>query len=947
MLKLRIFFSLVRVESFSSVLIILSLLLNIFIHYLFNIQMMRNLLSCIIFLIAAFNLHAQSYHVYFNSLGEPCAAKIFYKDSLYRFRINPQESQESLEFMSGNERIMLKFPEQNNEAVDGSISSPIVQQFEPGFVPEGDMVHDIDFTPDGRLFGVLYKHSSNVYFYDSSYQLLAITPVGDGAVDLEMSNNKAYVCCTKSNKLYIVNLDHFVVRKVFTIPENSCQIEVSPDESRIDIGCFSFMNGAVCAYSLLNYQQLFYNTQPYIHHYGYYGSQGRCFYQFARFELSPDGSKFISAYTGSQRPAIFDAATGTHLKTFDFGSFRGVGFSVTADTMFFLSYHNSGNVYVHRVRADDLTVIDSVGIAMQDFLDYSEIVISSDGQKVMAEESWTEYIYYFDFNTGNTSLMPESMLTNAWIKVNNERKIAAVKVFEGAHLYDLETGAYLNTSVGLLEKTPGMVAAVSPVANKLVSGKDNLFFGIIADEDIVGLDWDLQGNIINTWESLCGQEPEADMTTDAIITTDGTTLVSANLLTRNVSFVNYFTGYPDTLMSIDQVTHIQTIPGSDIIVLSGYDAHAVWFVNSKTHAIEATIYKNQVTHCLVSADGLYAYILTIPQFTQNGTLYKVQLTGSIEIMDQFQVNVSLCSIMIMGDNPLISTELSISPDGKVMLLPDDDVTEGPIIRVIDLELMNEMTRVQVQDVCVYDYAFSEDSRYALICSSGSDLPLIYLDGNASYLKKYIKIDGLTYSVAYNNVNDQFYILENSERITKVNPVSGSTTGSIPTNSETCYQIGIDNNGISLVRQGSNLLYQGQSYDLPGVSNAFQFDRNKNVFIFPTPGPDAISVFNELHVGTADDPKTEPAFKIYPNPAADYIFISCHDSYLFQSVHVVLTDLTGRIVFEKEIADKEDHICVPVTELLPGAYLLRLIDGDKVLGVSKILISRTSNCPEFH
>ncbi|MBK7029276.1 MAG: T9SS type A sorting domain-containing protein [Bacteroidales bacterium] len=898
---------------------------------------MKNLALINLFILISWSAFSQSYQLYLNEEGQASGLKLYLNDSVYRFDLRGSHSLDQAECRVGNQKFVFSIPSFENTVNASDQSGTSLQVFEPGESPEGDMVHDIEFSPDGRLFAVLYKHSNNIYFYDSAYQLLEIVEVGDGPIDMVLSHTKAYVCCEKSNEIYVINLRSFSIKRVFPIPENSCQVEVSPDETQIFIGCYSWLNGAITSYSLTTYQQLYYNTQPYIHHYGYYGNQGRCTYQFAKFFLSPDGDRIVAAYTGSNKPAVFDAGTGNLVSTFNFGSFRAAAYSVTADTLLIFSYHNSGNVVLHRLQSSTLSVIDSIIVAEPDFLDYTDLVVSEDGQRAMVVDSWTEKIYHFDFNTHSCNQIPESIFSNPWIKLSGDRKIAAVRVFGDVHFYRMDNGILLSELYPVTEKLVGNAAAISPVSGKIVCCDDNLFYGILFNEYIYGVDFDEQANLTLGFVSESGQPLEADMTTSAIITTDGSKLVSTNILTQNTSFINYWTGSLDTLMNLGQVQQVVTIPGSDLLIFFGYNSHDVWFVNSTDYTVEAVLSMNQVAQCVVSPLGDYAYLYTVPQFASNGTLYKVQLNGNIEITEQFQVNFSYCGLIIVGDYPEVSLLLSISPDGKMMLFPDDDPSLGPVIRIVDLELMNVMATIQVNEVCTYDYAFSEDSKYALIGSYDEDLPLIYLNGSASYLIKYIKISDLTFSITYNKTDDLFYVLQQHNAIVKVNPVAGAGVGTITTNQESAFQIGIDNNGIPVVMQAESLLYQGESYSLPGVSRKFTFDANKNVFVIPTPGPDAISVFNELNVGK-NDIASDKSLHIYPNPAKDYIIIDNGIDKFYNKINISILDLTGKVIIEKNLQFTTNKVRISLEGIPAGYYLVKQTTSDFKDSISSLVIT---------
>lgn len=85
-------------------------------------------------------------------------------------------------------------------------------------------------------------------------------------------------------------------------------------------------------------------------------------------------------------------------------------------------------------------------------------------------------------------------------------------------------------------------------------------------------------------------------------------------------------------------------------------------------------------------------------------------------------------------------------------------------------------------------------------------------------------------------------------------------------------------------------------------------------------------------------QNEFAFKVYPNPAIDYLKISM-DNELFVNLKVQLIKLDGTITFEK-IFDKRDRTLeqnIELTNISAGIYLLKIITNDGMRSVQRIVI----------
>jgi uncharacterized protein YdeI (BOF family) len=77
-----------------------------------------------------------------------------------------------------------------------------------------------------------------------------------------------------------------------------------------------------------------------------------------------------------------------------------------------------------------------------------------------------------------------------------------------------------------------------------------------------------------------------------------------------------------------------------------------------------------------------------------------------------------------------------------------------------------------------------------------------------------------------------------------------------------------------------------------------------------------------------------AVSIYPNPAQDYLIISSEES--FTNVKLVSSD--GRIVLDQSARNKES---ISLRSVSTGNYILILSDGNKAVGVNKIIVAASA------
>ncbi len=82
-----------------------------------------------------------------------------------------------------------------------------------------------------------------------------------------------------------------------------------------------------------------------------------------------------------------------------------------------------------------------------------------------------------------------------------------------------------------------------------------------------------------------------------------------------------------------------------------------------------------------------------------------------------------------------------------------------------------------------------------------------------------------------------------------------------------------------------------------------------------------------------------SFKIYPQPASNYIIFDYQYADGFTGGHLELRNTTGQVVSQTLIQSNYGQEYVDISSLLPGLYVARLISGNTVIDRQKLLIIR--------
>ena len=821
-------------------------------------------------------------------------------------------------------QIDLSFLKEDNLSSEEYNRSEMPEQFDAGVPVEGDMPADGTWSLDGSIFAFVYRHTENVIFYDAgTYEMLAVVPVPGQPLAIEMAAGHAYVCCHASQEIYVISLQDYQITSILIVDGTPCQVEVNADESVAYVACDSYLNGKVIALDLtpgLIDPVIFETGDPLIHHWGWMSDMGRVMYTFTKFTLSPDGNIFVARLTDPpKKPAAFNAHTGAVEEIFEFAEWRGAGFSGSGDTLYLYS-NLADTLFVWRINTSDYSIIDSVRVTATcnyGLTAYTHMTISSDGSKVAVTDTKNDRICLFDFNTGTCQFVQEmALFTDTPVSFTHDDEYIIYSNMGKVKFIEFASGQVHATEPS--GTTASLPLIFSPDENKLVVSNLPFYSTGNGNETLFALDFDDMDDIIVDTALICGQAPEGDVPINAVLRNDGEKILSANYLTENLSVINFDDHHVDTLINFPGIWSVHVIPKSDLALVNG---SKVWLMSTSSYEVLDELNVDNIKNVFISPDGRKAYLIYYMP-NSNICIYKININEStIEMEDQAIVGGCLCSVYAWVSEVELYTTPALSPDGQMLLIGYIDPELGHVVNIYSTETLDLLASVGTPEYCIYGFSFTDDSKRAIAVGRSNQVPIIYLDGENSYLENLFTINNYSYSADFNPFDGLFYVLDVIDYIYRVDPLTGEIMETMNTNTEENYRIAIDKRGIPLVLTQTSMVYNREIYPMPGGSVELYYDSDNDLFVSTLSGPDLICIFNPLNTGIQQfSPGGEGRVSVFPNPAADKILITSPETILW----VRISALSGSLVYSGVFSNNKIEIAAG--QFSPGVYLVNITTG---------------------
>ena len=292
------------------------------------------------------------------------------------------------------------------------------------------------------------------------------------------------------------------------------------------------------------------------------------------------------------------------------------------------------------------------------------------------------------------------------------------------------------------------------------------------------------------------------------------------------------------------------------------------------------------------------------------------------------------------------TFVGLSPDGNYLLFGSSNDTLGEMLNVFSTQHMEVVKTLPIHDNCVYDYAFTHDSKR--VCAIQSDnILIIYLDSLDSYIENEITTGYRSYSSAYSPIDDYFYVLiENDSMynddwyLFKIDPLSGEIIEEIPIPESDYHQVEISKNGMPVIRGARSLWFNDMSYMLPGISQEMYYDGEFDLFVIPITGPDKIGVFSPLYLDSKIYPETKRTniITVSPNPFSTSTVLS-YDLPKPSTIRITIFNQLGKQVdhIQQSQSAGKQRINWNAEGLPSGMYYFTLQAGEQVATGKMVLI----------
>jgi len=790
--------------------------------------------------------------------------------------------------------------------------------YEPGMPVEVDFPVDAAWSPDGNSFAFINKHSNNLVVYDAAtLEVLATIPTGREPICLRMTSDKAYVCCHKDQEVWVISLDDYNLENIISVDGTPCQVEITADGKTAYIACDKDFDGKVIAWDLNSNQLIYEISEPLIYHWLMAGPSGRKMYGFTKFHLDPDGEKFVSGYAGIGWPVIFNAKTGSIEKVFKGIYLMGCNYSPTGDTLYMFSTPEENKMIMYRINMSDYSVIDSIltNTTMYSIPLFSDIIISRNGERAITAGDGC-CIFDFASHTLQRPNVPVSALLN--ILQSRDREYAIIPAERFIWFIHMASGqVYTSQYSGVLTENP---AITSPLEDKIVAGNlpDYNLMGQ-GNEMLYCLDFNDVTNVTCCGSVLCGAAPEADVPSSTVMTPDGSKIITANMLSFNITVFDVEMKEVDTIIQLSKVSGILPLPNNQQMIAYGANASVIHLISLERYETVDVLGTGNIDEALLSSDGRKAYLIEYSGGFAN--ILKVGLEGdTMDILDQASIPATRGVFYQFFGEVSIYTKVALSPDDKYLLIGYNHPSLGSVLNIVDAQTLGMLTQVPIPYYGIFDIVFSGDNKRVVLLGFESETAIIFLDGINSFVENEFSIENYSFSGEFNSYDGMFYVLNSGNYLYKVDPLTGEIVDVINHGEPLTWKVRLDKDGNPLILSSFNMLYEGEAYPMPGITADLLYNESADIFVSSVPGPDWICVFDPLEVGLRQYPLSETRndIVVYPNPSSG--FVNIRSLHPIKNIRII--DMMGSEVWNGNTDGYE--IAMNIGSLTAGIYRISVL-----------------------
>ncbi|MCK4305743.1 MAG: YncE family protein [Candidatus Eisenbacteria sp.] len=522
---------------------------------------------------------------------------------------------------------------------------------DPGIAPEGDYLHLYTFTRDGQRALVTNRHTDNVTVFNwSTMAVITNIAVGDFPGAIATSDDYAIVACAFSNEVYIIDLTDYSIDAIIPTDEQPWVIRISQDQHYAYVACDINDVCEVIDLQTLTHVRTLPNVPISLLTVSWCSENGRNWYSFTNFEVTPDGSylivpdrqtsiHYVNTVTGNHDYNISGPQTPVTVRLSGDGQKAIV--NTAHDLVAVWQFSTS-------VPPSSTGLVTIIGYTISMTYD---MAVNYDGSKAFVAISGNRSAIV-RFDTYDSVIITDTY-TPFWIGVSPDH-IYAVSGQNRFSIVDFAAEAV----VGQIEGVTQYMGCVSPVGYRAVSSDPMRF------EGPQFYDFTNVSAPVYRGRTQAGEEPEGDAPRRVAITPDGGKAVVCNVLSGNVTIVNLDTYAIEAVLWVsDRVQDVAITSDSHWAVACGMESNSVSIIDLTMGSVAAVVPTNQWPAVVsITPDDAYAYIGNLG----SNTISVVALNGaaSYELTEIGGVG----SIGIVWATYGVSSDVRVSPDGAFCLV---------------------------------------------------------------------------------------------------------------------------------------------------------------------------------------------------------------------------------------------------------------------------------------
>ncbi|MBN2466340.1 T9SS type A sorting domain-containing protein [candidate division WOR-3 bacterium] len=793
---------------------------------------------------------------------------------------------------------------------------------DPGIPAEGDYLDRPVFTRDGSKVIVSNRMTGNITVFDWATMAAETTvDVGSYPAGMAVTDSLLVICRPFADSVSIVRLSDWAVVARLPSGVQPWVVHSSPDQQKAYVGCDISNTLEVYDLATLEHTATFSDFPFYLVTVSWNSENGRFYGQFSDFEVTPDGSHIIAPDTAPQLLWV-NAATGVKDDTLaGIGKCWFVRYSGDNTKLITANYDNPCKVWQIDVATHAVT--DSVVITGYT-LSTVDAAVNMDGSKAYLGTS-NNTSTLVKFETGDFVTFSQTY-TAFWLGVSPDHS----KAIGGQYRFSVVDFAS-EQLLGQHQGNAQYFGAVSPVGSRVAS------FDPQRHEGVYFYDYT---NSAPTYRgtTISGEAPEGDAPHRVKLSPDGSTAISTNVLSDNLSIIDVPSALVETILPLgDRPQDIAFTSDSRWAVVCGMNGNDVGIVDLNGNSITEVPVGTAPATVVITPNDSFAYVGNI----SSNTISVVQLDGA---SSQVIATIPCGEIGIVWGSYGIWSGLGMSPSGRYCLVA---VSFEDLVRVIDVATNQVVAELPTGDfpLCI---AFDSTGDFATVTNyQAGTYTVMHVAGDSSSVVGTFSSGQYPMRIAYDPANDRMGIGNyGAKTLTLADPRTGALIQNI---SYAAYgplaDVAFDSDGDPVVLTASVGDFLGHVHHgldhvaLPAVPSEFDFYPATSMCAVSGPGPDYVSLVDFSSQGQAELRKLQAAsFKLQatPNPCRSATVLHLTTGSPGRpTASLCLYDSQGRLVrAESEISTPSCP--VRFGNLPAGLYFARVSCGTRTAEVRIVL-----------